>query len=101
MVALLGAMGAGCATYKDDISKLCDAPARSGASAHPEFSPADRATVAAAWADGNLSTSEGKALLHSLPSLSPPERAQKLRDAAKTQGLDRCDFADIFATPAK
>jgi hypothetical protein len=98
-IALLAVLLAGCATYKSDLETMCAAPTRAGAPA--DFSPADKATVMAAWIAEHISTAEAKALFAKLPTVPPAERAKLLREAAASQGLGGCGFADFYEAAAK
>lgn len=82
---------AGCHSYHDDLDALCNAPERSQAASYP---PDQRAIVVAKWADGHIHTKQGRDLASSLGTGSPQDKANRLREAAKAEGVSPCPFAD-------
>jgi hypothetical protein len=89
----------GCGSYKKDLQTLCDAP--KNAPGVQNANPADRATVMASWVDKNLGSTEGRNLFRGLASVDPAEKGKVLREAAQSEGLTSCAWADDFEAGAR
>ncbi|HEY4242051.1 MAG TPA: hypothetical protein VGM88_19660 [Kofleriaceae bacterium] len=84
------------ATYRDDIAKLCDVMARSGADKLPA---SDRMVLIAQWLGANLTTAEAHDFLVRIQPLQGEAHAKALESEASRVGLSGCALAALWHAP--
>ena len=90
LLVLLASCAKRASPYDKDLSTICSAPARSGATGDSS----QRATMAAKWIAEAIRTDEAKQLFSDMFMLAPEQRVKALRDAAAKAGLKTCPLAD-------
>jgi len=88
--------GAPSASYRDDIAKLCDVMARSGAD---KLGAGDRTVVIAQWLGANLTAPESHDFLVRIQPLQGEAKAKALDAEASRVGLSGCALADQWRAP--
>ncbi|HMG56669.1 MAG TPA: hypothetical protein VK601_24380 [Kofleriaceae bacterium] len=81
--------------YREDIARLCDVVARSGADQLPA---GERALAIASWLPAHLETSEAHEYLVAIQPLSGEPKAAALEAEARRVGLARCALASEWRT---
>jgi hypothetical protein len=78
------------AAYRQAVEMICDAPARSGASAGDP--------VLGEWLTMNIQDPDAQNLLRAIVTAAREDKARLLRAEARRAGLVRCPFADQIQT---
>ncbi len=79
--------------YVEDLERICNAEAMSGAG---ELDPNGRSLFVATWLANNLVTQEARDLMAKQAPLPPKQKAALLRAEAKEAGLPGCPTADTW-----
>lgn len=77
-------------SFHDALVVMCTA----GDHVDRDAAPADRPAAAAAWVDAHVSNPEARTLLASLGGIGNAERQQRIHDALRRAGIDRCPMFD-------
>lgn len=85
------------AAYRDDIARLCDVLAQSGADQLPV---GERALTIASWLPTHLQTEEAHDYLIRIQPLTGEPKAAALEAEARRVGLDHCALAAEWRTGA-
>jgi hypothetical protein len=81
--------------YRQDITRLCDVLAQSGAGQLP---PGERALTVASWLAAHLETQDAHDYLIRIQPLDGEPKAAALEAEARRVGLERCALAAAWRT---